>query len=460
VLQSDLQEQKREHQARNDVLFKDDKCKPRCCTSSLAQEIVGQIKPNRHARRSARSLGRHGGLEGAVAVFSDTMLLEAIIAERYRQGITTGSVTFIAHTESVAQHAREDGVNVILVPYEKLDLFFSCTGEYNYLKDMKFDVIVGNPPFNPPKKNGGAPEGTKIWQKFIEWAFAHVDDGGHLLFVTPNVWRMSNFLNGLARDAQALICGSLQHYEPIKEFVDCGWWHCVKGTKANFFTGFPTLQQFMLLPNNKAAMPVFEQFFSASNVASFPFFAGHNPRKIDPTGKTRSRKREYNDLICDASQGDDNHPYRMVYTTKNAEIDVWDWCTFVPHWYQDVTVTVTLTLDARPFFTLKPYGSWGSVNTYKVADAGTDETRATFVGQNLVSFFSCPLVKFICKQTKDVLGRQLGKASSTAFPAHLFRSIPLVVGDYVWTADKWEQSAKKAFNLADEHIEVIKHALP
>lgn len=56
----------------------------------------------------------------------------------------------------------------------------------DFLKEdikMKFDVIVGNPPYQDSR----APT-LKLWHKFVELSFNLVEDGGYFAFVTPRSW--------------------------------------------------------------------------------------------------------------------------------------------------------------------------------------------------------------------------------------------------------------------------------
>jgi hypothetical protein len=55
--------------------------------------------------------------------------------------------------------------------------------------NMKFDVVVGNPPYNPPSNQGSgkAGSGSKIWQKFLPAAYECIHDGGYVLFVHPTL---------------------------------------------------------------------------------------------------------------------------------------------------------------------------------------------------------------------------------------------------------------------------------
>jgi hypothetical protein len=61
------------------------------------------------------------------------------------------------------------------------------------INNMKFDCIVGNPPYNAPKalkdgskKMGG---GTTLWDKFIYNSFRSLNDCGYLCMVHPIGWR-------------------------------------------------------------------------------------------------------------------------------------------------------------------------------------------------------------------------------------------------------------------------------
>ena len=57
--------------------------------------------------------------------------------------------------------------------------------------NMKFDVVVGNPPYNPPvKKTGGSGGRTNLWMHFVRAAFnTWIRHGGYVAFVHPPTWR-------------------------------------------------------------------------------------------------------------------------------------------------------------------------------------------------------------------------------------------------------------------------------
>ncbi len=67
-------------------------------------------------------------------------------------------------------------------------------------KDVdKFDVVMGNPPFNTSRVSHATkntPKGT-LWDKFITLSLSLLKDDGMLAFITPALWRQPNSIGGL-----------------------------------------------------------------------------------------------------------------------------------------------------------------------------------------------------------------------------------------------------------------------
>lgn len=55
---------------------------------------------------------------------------------------------------------------------------------------MKFNIVLGNPPYQAPKKVLGRQRGGTLWGKFVSKAITEwIIDGGYLCFITPAGWR-------------------------------------------------------------------------------------------------------------------------------------------------------------------------------------------------------------------------------------------------------------------------------
>lgn len=65
-------------------------------------------------------------------------------------------------------------------------------------KNMRFDVVVGNPPYNSPKvfnnnnSRGGSEEGKGLWIRFAIMSIDLVKENGYFCFIHPGAWRKPN----------------------------------------------------------------------------------------------------------------------------------------------------------------------------------------------------------------------------------------------------------------------------
>lgn len=64
--------------------------------------------------------------------------------------------------------------------------------------DMKFDVVIGNPPYQKPKSGTrlGSRGDSSLWDKFVIKSLAMLNDGGYLAFIHPTAWRKPEDRNG------------------------------------------------------------------------------------------------------------------------------------------------------------------------------------------------------------------------------------------------------------------------
>ena len=70
----------------------------------------------------------------------------------------------------------------------KLNIYNKSFIEKEYKPDINFDIIMGNPPYNPPKKTGKS-VGSAIWQNFVMKSFYMLSENGYMLFIHPPGWK-------------------------------------------------------------------------------------------------------------------------------------------------------------------------------------------------------------------------------------------------------------------------------
>jgi hypothetical protein len=58
---------------------------------------------------------------------------------------------------------------------------------FNYWNDKKFDIIVGNPPYNDSSRSKLG--GKTLWDSFVIKSLEILNDSGYLLYVHPSLWR-------------------------------------------------------------------------------------------------------------------------------------------------------------------------------------------------------------------------------------------------------------------------------
>lgn len=96
-----------------------------------------------------------------------------------------------------------DSVAIVKVIFNKdgaynLNLYCGDSLKSNWYKCLgfnKFDVIVGNPPYNGPRPDSGKTNGNSIWALFVRSAIESLNERGYLCFVHPSGWRKPNTSN-------------------------------------------------------------------------------------------------------------------------------------------------------------------------------------------------------------------------------------------------------------------------
>ena len=126
-------------------------------------------------------------LDGHVLVLSDCGLLVSVLLKQ-----RNADITFVAHTERQVEFARQVGVTKIIQvgynnPIKELE---------DRLMGLKFDVVVGNPPYSEKAKAS-----DKLWAKFVLSGFNVLTADGKLAFITPAGWvSPTNLAHEVVRD--------------------------------------------------------------------------------------------------------------------------------------------------------------------------------------------------------------------------------------------------------------------
>ena len=105
-----------------------------------------------------------------------------VLVELYGIDIV-GKIVYNDKYTSFCNRIKNKYPNITVMQGDFLDLEF----------DMKFDVVVGNPPY----QDGDNPS-AKLWNRFVETSFRHTKDNGVLSMIHPLVWMRRP--NGQASD--------------------------------------------------------------------------------------------------------------------------------------------------------------------------------------------------------------------------------------------------------------------
>jgi hypothetical protein len=110
----------------------------------------------------------------------------------------------------------------------------------NHMKNVwgveKFDIIIGNPPYNNHQnskgKRGG---GSNLWDKFVIKVLTHtLKENGYLDFVHPTLWRKPQSEKSVSKEVNGLMMGKQIHYLECHDSND-GMKTFNAGTRYDFY---------------------------------------------------------------------------------------------------------------------------------------------------------------------------------------------------------------------------------
>lgn len=131
---------------------------------------------------------------------------------KIRTKYPTAKITLVTGSGQVAMAGFLDqfGTNVTVIQVDPFDM----TQINQRVKDMKFNIIIGNPPYQSAAKTGTQP----LWPLFVHKSFNMLTNSGILCMITPNKWcgHTANVIKGDIRLYSDCFLGKLA-YANIQE---------------------------------------------------------------------------------------------------------------------------------------------------------------------------------------------------------------------------------------------------
>ena len=269
---------------------------------------------------------------------------------------------------------------------------------------MKFDVIVGNPPYNPPSKDesGGSGSGNKIWQKFIEASFQNLKENGIVIMVTPTNWRHGNFNEKRHhKRAQQLMFDygiqewhSANHHFP-KVGVEIDWWTC---SQQNAKAIPEALKNSYFLPKNMDVI-------SLSIYSDWLNFLKNECYVVDIKDN-----RSYDFSHTKGELPIDNvHVYKHVVTGSKTQNGFFHWYDKKTKGFDSKKVIVFGSSGPNPIYDKEgKIGCGHHATGYQV--------KNDFEAQEIIDFFNSKICNFLALEASSRKGFE--------FPKELFKRIP------------------------------------
>jgi len=189
--------------------------------------------------------------------------------------------------------------------------------ELNWNSMPKFDVVVGNPPFQPPSKREGQ-SGAKLWHKFIFLSFKITKDNGLISLITPAHWRLGNFSKSVVENVQSIMWENhivsikdvTKEFEGVAGFMQIDSWLIHKG-KPNTMDKIFNRYKFFPIKTDKDLIKKYFEDLSTSSNDYILNIKSNDSRKFNCLRKTK--------------EGDNDHPYQHVNTIAQYKQGFFDW---------------------------------------------------------------------------------------------------------------------------------------
>jgi hypothetical protein len=337
-------------------------------------------------------------------------------------------VWFLCERDEQAQFAESLGCRVVQVPsYEE---FLKNRRADDYFQEMKFDVIVGNPPFQPDvdkeSDSGGDGSGMLLWPAFVTIADELLLRNGDMLFITPPNWRIGG---GRAKtkelhNARNIMWSNtidwyLSAREPYDYFPEVGHsikidaWHLLK-KEPGCDDNMRFLRLSKLLPTDFRHIAICEKFFKVCHT--------------NDTIPLLTRDKCFIVLKQSKSSDETKHLFPLVNTSAQYRSGKFNWSSTEPSSLRFPKVLLSDSGNPWPFF---DEGNVG-VGHHSVAFAVKNKQEGDMLVSNLEQLLKLSLL-FVNR-------------GCFAFPIHLFLNLPLALLSRPW---------QEVFDFTDEEVKLI-----
>ena len=272
----------------------------------------------------------------------------------------------------------------------RLNLFQGSFMDLNPEEEWKvdaFDVVFGNPPYQPPSH--GKKGGKSLWPIFVEKSLGLLKPDGFLVFVHPALWRKPE------NELHDLMFGKQFRYLSIHTTQE--------GMKT--FHGAGTRYDWYVLQNRASAVPTPVRYDDGSVSSlmitpSLPFIANHGNdvivrmRQNSPFGFLKA------EMTCEGhtqreyvkKTRDDAHPFPLVNSSSTARGITLAWSSkALKHQYVPKVIFSNGGI-IQPFY---DSGVFGTTQGGIYIPVSSEEE-----GRNMVRFLKSKLVSYIVAATK------------------------------------------------------------
>ena len=189
--------------------------------------------------------------------------------------------------------------------------------EFDFWGGMKFDVVLGNPPYQEMSQTGG--RGSKrnnLYSKFMELAMdVLLYDGGYLVFITPRGWMTSGSKNTRFFSERTAIFVDVNGADPYFKGIGSSFsWFVIHNSRntQNLLTEIrSTFQKKVYTSRVLMKSPFYPMLITTESIAIFNKTVFSDTDKMEFSAKSFNHEFEKNIL---SKEKDDAHPYLVHHT--------------------------------------------------------------------------------------------------------------------------------------------------